>query len=419
MKSINKARSFSNDPNICYCEENKFFNCVICDYTTPHKCNMIKHIDTKSHILKTQVKSIKSSLSIKKYQCSEKTGEFYCDICDYYTSYKTNIKKHISAKGHRANFDVFIQKTSHELAKNEKKYKNENNIKYVCDSCNYETYKLCNIKRHYNSIRHMENAKNNKLTENVIIEENNTNKECSSDMILYDNYSENENKYENLTTSHQEYVELKTKAKRVDRLEKIVETLLEQNNKLTDSIKNTMESQNSVICDMAKQPQNIQNNNSFNLTNYLNIECKDAPNLSDFINNVKVSYDDLLKIRNNGYIYGMEKNLIDELINLEDTKRPIQCTDGKRKKFFIKDQEKWDIDNDNKRLNQALNEITTKHINELQQWKIRNPDWMDNDTKFDVITDITCQILRGSSSNGDKLKKKIYDKLSKAVKVKK
>jgi light-regulated signal transduction histidine kinase (bacteriophytochrome) len=188
--------------------------------------------------------------------------------------------------------------------------------------------------------------------------------------------------------------------------------LIDENSKLTGSIQQTIETQNKALCEIAKQPKIIQNNNtnSFNVMNYLNNDCKDALNLSDFVNTLKIDYSDLLKIRDNGYVYGMERSIIDNLIALEETKRPIQCTDIKRKKFFIKDQEKWNIDSENEKINKILCDVTTKQIYELKQWKQKNPDWMDNDTKFDIITDITCQILKGSSEDGEKFKKKVFEK---------
>lgn len=323
---------------------------------------------------------------IKKYQCK---------LCDYITSEKSNMKKHINTKKHKMAGSLTSQKVLFR-AKSVEKY--EKKDKYFCRVCNYNTSKIGNYTRHLQSKKHGSFlARFNK---------NNEPKTTYDDNMEIELYKDN--KY-----SINKYEEKQTK---IEKLENMVENLIEQNIKITDTMQKTIEKQNMTICEIAKQPK-IVNNNSFNVMNYLNNECKDAINFSDFIDKLKISYDDLLKIRKNGYVYGMEKSIIDNLIKLEQRKRPIQCTDIKRKQFFIKDQEKWNKDNKNMKLNKALCDVTTKHIYELQQWKDKNPDWMDNDNKLDIITDITCQILKGSTDDGEKLKNKIYDKLSKAVKI--
>jgi len=242
-----------------------------------------------------------------------------------------------------------------------------------------------------------------------------TNLKCKFCQYTTNNYS-NLLKH-NSTLKHITNVNKHNNTEDVDRLEGIVHKLIEHNTKLSDCIRDTLESQTAVIHDIATQPKIIQNNNSFNLTNYLEVKCKDAPNISDFIDRLDINYDDLVEIKENGYIYGMEKSLITELSNLDVCNRPIQCTDLKRKQFFIKDKEEWEKDDECKRVNKLLSDITTKHIKALQQWKILNPDWLDNDNKLNMITDITTEILKGSGNNGLKLKRKFIDKLSKAVKV--
>lgn len=369
-------------PNICYLQKNKKYWCKKCDYITCDKSNMKKHINTIKHkttATKSSQKVLKVAKLPEKYFSAQK---YYCEVCDYYTSKYGNYTKHLCTQKHIAKAGYFSATKYPKSTRNhnqtifsrDTQHKNDTMDEPMCDTT-------------HDTIHH--SIQNNQLI-------------C--DHITNDNVTSDENADKNRET----------------RLETFVKTLLEQNNTLTNCIQQTMESQNKIICDMAKQPHIIQTNNtSFNIMNYLNNDCKEALNLTDFIKNVTVSYDDLLNIRKNGYIYGMEKTFVDELINLEEKKRPIQCTDSKRKKFFIKDDETWNIDNDNKRLNEALNDITSRHIHELQQWKLRNPDWMDNDKKFDIITDITCQILQGSSSNGEKFKKKIIDTLSKVLKINK
>lgn len=315
----------------------------------------------------------------KKKDPKKASFSYICENCTFYCNNKARYIEHLQTKKHNDTNDT----------KNHPNHPNHPKKTHFCSCGKSYKYKT-GLYRHQKKCNYTHlNDTDNKNSENLIIK--------------FENKS-----YENDTN-------------KVIILENMVEKLIDQNSKLTESLQTTMETQNKTLCEIAKQPHIIQNNNnnSFNVMNYLNNDCKDALNLSDFIKTLQVNYDDLLKIRDNGYVYGMEKSIIENLIDLEETKRPIQCTDIKRKKFFIKDEEKWNIDEENKKINKALCDITTKHIKELQKWKLRNPDWMDNDSKFDIITDITCQILKGSSDNGEKLKKKVFEKLSKAVKINK
>jgi hypothetical protein len=381
-ESMKNNQDFSENQQICYLSKIEKYLCKKCDYITSDKSNMNRHINTKKHKL-CNIKYNENYVNHeKKYKDGYIVNSYSCDICDYKTPHLCNLKKHLTTNRHiKKQLVVF-------------------NTKYNNTTC--KPNMVANIDEKYI---------NNQTKTQTIMEKN---KEINT-IIQQDNEVNKGN-----VGDDAEYIQLKNKADRVDKLERIIETLLEQNSKLTESIKQTLETQNTAICDIAKQPRIVQNNNtSFNIMNYLNNDCKDALNLSDFLNNVQICYDDLLMIKDNGYIYGMEKNLINELTNMEETKRPIQCTDIKRKKFFVKEDEVWNADDGNERLNEALNKITNKHIKELQKWKERNPDWMENDRKFDMITDITCQILKGSTNTGEQLKKKIVDKLSKAVKVNK
>ena len=320
----------------------------------------------------------------------EKIRKYHCEVCDYYSSEKSNMKKHKQA----------CSKTSKKLLFPVENYFFDDS--FLCELCDYSTSKACNFNRHLRSQKHR-----SFLTRFSIQNEQKTT--CDDAMVI----NKNGHLFDDKNNKNDE--------KKTERLENLVEKLIDENSKLTGSIQQTIETQNKALCEIAKQPKIIQNNNtnSFNVMNYLNNDCKDALNLSDFVNTLKIDYSDLLKIRDNGYVYGMERSIIDNLIALEETKRPIQCTDIKRKKFFIKDQEKWNIDSENEKINKILCDVTTKQIYELKQWKQKNPDWMDNDTKFDIITDITCQILKGSSEDGEKFKKKVFEKLCKAVKIKK
>ena len=115
---------------------------------------------------------------------------------------------------------------------------------------------------------------------------------------------------------------------------------------------------------------------------FLNEKCKDAINLSDFIERIEVSHDDLENNAQLGFVNGITKILMDNLNQLTLYQRPIHCTDTKRETLYIKDQDKWEKDLSDKKLEGAIQEVSRKSIGSLLQWKKENPDYENIDSEF-------------------------------------
>jgi phosphoglycerate-specific signal transduction histidine kinase len=127
---------------------------------------------------------------------------------------------------------------------------------------------------------------------------------------------------------------------------------------------------------------NINNNQKFNINVFLNEQCKDAINFSDFIKNIEVSREDLENNAQLGFVDGVSKILIDSLKQLDRSERPIHCTDVKRETMYIKDDDKWNKEEDSSKLNKAIQEVTRKSMGTLMNWKEENPDYKDRDSEF-------------------------------------
>jgi hypothetical protein len=174
----------------------------------------------------------------------------------------------------------------------------------------------------------------------------------------------------------------------------IIKQLLAKNSDLQNFIveqaaehkKETIEIVNKVI-EQSKTVNNnnnntIINNKAFNINMYLNEQCKDAMNLSDFINRLEVSREDLENNAQLGFVNGISKIIIDSLKTMSKSERPIHCTDLKRETMYIKDDDKWSKEEDNKKLNHAIQTVTSKSIGTLINWKEENPDYEDMDSEF-------------------------------------
>ena len=127
---------------------------------------------------------------------------------------------------------------------------------------------------------------------------------------------------------------------------------------------------------------NIQNNKSFNLNVFLNETCKDAMNMSDFLNRLDVTTYDFEETGKNGYVHGMCRILENGLNQLEVHERPIHCTDAKRETIYIKDNDKWEKDDEQKtKLTSVIKQVGAKNIKMIPQWCKEHPGWNDGDSK--------------------------------------
>jgi hypothetical protein len=124
------------------------------------------------------------------------------------------------------------------------------------------------------------------------------------------------------------------------------------------------------------------NNNKISINVFLNEHCKEAISLKDFISNIKISLDDLKYTNEHGYVKGISNIFTKHLTDLEATQRPIHCSDKKRLQFYIKDSDKWERDQQNKKLDNSIQELTKKQIIELKQWEAVHPNYLNNNSEY-------------------------------------
>ena len=150
--------------------------------------------------------------------------------------------------------------------------------------------------------------------------------------------------------------------------------IVKQNSQLLDVIKNG--THNTI------NSNNNSNNKTFNLQFFLNETCKDAINISDFVNSIKPQLADLETTGRLGYVEGVSNIILNNLNNLNNHERPIHCSDQKREVIYIKDNDEWIKENDDKPiLTKAIKVIANENIKNINQWKKLNPDCTDSDSK--------------------------------------
>jgi hypothetical protein len=185
--------------------------------------------------------------------------------------------------------------------------------------------------------------------------------------------------YDN-TSEDCENMELSIKMVNKDEL---VLKLIKDNSEMMKIIKGQQEQINSIIPKVGNITNNTTNNttNNFNLNVFLNEKCKDALNISDFIDSLKITLDDLLFSKKNGISRGITDVMIKGLKELDVYKRPIHCTDIKRDTMYIKDEDKWHKDENHTTMKNTIVKIADKERTALYQWANDNPDWMETESK--------------------------------------
>ena len=174
------------------------------------------------------------------------------------------------------------------------------------------------------------------------------------------------------------------------------------------------------VFDLLQSQTTFNNNNSttnnFNLNVFLNEHCKDAINISDFIDSLKITLEDLQFSKTNGISRGITDVMIKGLKDLDIHKRPIHCTDTKRDIMYIKDEDKWLKDENHKMIKNTIVKIADKERTALQQWAIDNPDWMETERKqLDYLTMVRsiCEPIENYSN----YERKILKNLGKEIQI--
>jgi hypothetical protein len=144
-------------------------------------------------------------------------------------------------------------------------------------------------------------------------------------------------------------------------------------------------------------------NQKFNINVFLNEQCRNALNIEDFIDSIKISVEELDKIKMNGLADGLGSAIITNMQKLKLEERPIHCTDLKREILYIKNNNEWNKDETRNCIKSAIKSIASKPYNALRQWIDENPDYINDEKKQQYIT----QSLQIVGSNDNKIDDKI------------
>jgi len=149
----------------------------------------------------------------------------------------------------------------------------------------------------------------------------------------------------------------------------VVMDLLKQNQELQKQLIDAVKVNGPSI-----QNNTINNNQKFNLNFFLNEQCKDAINMSEFIENMKLNTEDLTETGRLGYVDGIARILVNKLQELDIYQRPLHCTDMKRETLYIKENDEWEKQvNSKEKLTHLVNKVANKNCQNLKLWVDEHP----------------------------------------------
>jgi hypothetical protein len=163
----------------------------------------------------------------------------------------------------------------------------------------------------------------------------------------------------------------------------LINLLVTQNKELMELLKHGMNN-NNINNNINNSNNNTTNidNKTFNLNLFLNETCKNAMNISDFVSSIRVNLEDLEYTGRQGYIQGISNIILNNLQKLEQHERPLHCNDLKREILYIKENNKWEKEKDNKPiLTKAIKTIANENIKQIKFWREKYPDCTDADSK--------------------------------------
>jgi len=244
--------------------------------------------------------------------------------------------------------------------------------KFCCHICHFHTSNKKDYTRHLSTDKHKRTQNDSKMVGNdsVFTPENPQNSyKCKCGKVYkYDSgYYRHKKKCNDETTTNQLGITDK----------ELINILIQQNQKLMNMVENGTNN-------TTNNNNNSHNttNNAFNLNFFLNETCKDAMNISDFVSSIKVSLSDLENTGRQGYVEGITNIVLKNLNKVEDNLRPIHCSDVKREVFYIKDNNEWQKENEDKTiLTKAIKVIANENIKQIKHWCDKYPDCTDSDSK--------------------------------------
>ena len=279
----------------------------------------------------------------------------------------------------------------------------KNLIKYYCKLCHFKCFQKCDWERHIIRPKHLAWSQGNDLE----IKKLEKNFFCDCGKIFKTKSGLWKHQYKCL------YCKEEDNSKKLTEIDKdvLIITLLKQNAELIKGQQDMIIklTENGIGNNSHNTTNTNSHNKAFNLNFFLNETCKNAMNITDFVDSIKLQLPDLIDIGERGYVEGISKIIVNNLNSLDETERPIHCTDKKRETMYIKDEDTWQKEDEKKsKLKKVVNTIANKNIRLLSQFREKYPDYENSSSKTsDTYDKIVIEAMTRDDMKNEKIIKNI------------
>jgi hypothetical protein len=295
--------------------------------------------------------------------------------------------------------------------------------RFNCSICDYFTDKKSSYDKHLLTVRHMELTKVNKNEQKSCSQISNRNE------MLNCKFCEKTFKSRVGLWKHNKHCNSETKNKKENDIkndinkDELILMLIKENTDFKNMMMKVLE--NGTINNCHNTTNNTTNTNShnkaFNLNLFLNETCKNAMNITDFVDSIKLQLSDFMNVGESGFIQGISNIIVNKLNSLDETVRPIHCTDQKRETFYVKDENKWEKEEEDlKNIRKMIKKVVRKNEGLMMEYKKEFPDYDDPESKrSDQYSKFVIEALGGEGDNDKEKENKIIKHISKATIIKK
>ena len=254
--------------------------------------------------------------------------------------------------------------------------------KYECKKCDFSTSNRKDYNRHLTTRKHQRITKNTKKPQTYSCE-------CGK---VY--------KFRSGLSKHKKTCHLN-----LDSTIDIFQKVLEQQQDLQEKMNQVATNSSGNVINY-----NTNTNNKMTINVFLNEKCKDAMNLTDFIKSLEVSLEDLQYSKEHGYAKGISNIFVKHLQDMPTTERPFNCSDKKRMQFYVKDEDKWEKDNQHEKIDSSISNIQLKQIKKIKEWEQQHPNYLKDEGLLQLWHDMIHQIMGPSDDASREKNKEIIKK---------
>ena len=318
------------------------------------------------------------------WEQKKEENHLYCKSCDVLCSNKYNFQRHLLTAKH-----------GQEIISGAKK---EQPL-FQCKICSIMFTKKSNLKRHCQTQNHFGN-----MEEQMEEEKGNICKTCNKEFKTYSGLW----KHNKICTKEETNKLNNDLILEIMKQNQEFKQLLFEQMKVVNVVDNSIHHSNS-------------HNKTFNLQVFLNETCKNAMNITDFVNSIQLQLTDFENVGEQGYINGISNIIIKNLKALDENMRPVHCSDLKRESIYVKDNNQWEKDTkDNQKLKKAILAIAHKNTKMIPKYREKYPDCQKSHSRLsDNYNKFVVEAMGGAGDNDDEKTDKIVKRIAKEIVINK